>query len=66
MSVTDDAITFIVENFDPVSYTDFTGYIMDIGVLYPKLFYKKCFCLAVARTGDFFILPFKKAKKKLT
>ena len=53
VGLTEKAVNFIVENFDPVSFIDFTGYVMDMGVLFPKACKKKCFCLAVSEKGKF-------------
>ena len=49
-----------------MSYTDFTGYIIDIGVLFPKKILSKSFCLLVPRDGKFKIILFINGKKKLT
>ena len=39
---------------------------MDIGVLFPKFFRKRSFCLTVRRTGELCLIQFVESKKKLT
>ena len=66
IKITQQAIDHLYKNWDPVSYSDFTGYLVDLGVLYPKMIKQKLFCAAISWDNQLAIFPFKKGKRKLT
>lgn len=60
-----EAIQYLQRNYNPISYTDFTGYAVDLGRMFPHLCDQKQFCLLVSWDGEIAIIQFAEAKKAL-
>lgn len=65
MIPSEEAILYLQRNYLPISYTDFTGYAVDLGNMFPPLCKEKCFCLLISWDGEIGIVQFQGSKKKL-
>lgn len=65
MRLTEAAVDFVCNNIRPICCTDFTGYLIDFALLFPKIYKKRQYCIAISTDGQFQLFPLT-AKKKLT
>ena len=66
MIPSEEAVAYLQQLYIPISYTDFTGYAVDLGCMFPYLCKEKCFCLLISQDGEIGIVQFQGSKKKLS